>query len=115
MKLNQNFGGWKITQALPKIVSFKEFVKWKPENERYKLHNRIIVKMPQPIGDYQEVRELQEINYPILWGGHPACPVDMALVSPTRQELIGYFFICQSLTGFLAFELTRECIRLNLP
>ncbi|MFN6540521.1 MAG: Uma2 family endonuclease [Nostoc sp. EkiNYC01] len=62
-----------MTQALPKIVTFEEFVKWKPENERYELHNGIITKMPQPVGDHEEV------------------------------------------TGFLAFELTRECIRLNLP
>lgn len=62
-----------MTQALPKIVTFEEFVKWKPENESYELHNGIIVKMPQPVGDHEEV------------------------------------------TGFLAFELTRECIRLNLP
>jgi hypothetical protein len=26
-----------------------------------------------------------------LWGGHPARRVNMALVSPTPQELIGYF------------------------
>ncbi|MEH2298481.1 MAG: Uma2 family endonuclease [Nostoc sp.] len=62
-----------MTQALPKIFNFEEFVKWKPENERYELHNGTIVKMPQPVGDHEEV------------------------------------------TGFLAFELTRECIRLNLP
>jgi Uma2 family endonuclease len=62
-----------VTQALPKIVTFEEFVQWKPENERYELHNGIIIKMPQPVGDHEEV------------------------------------------TGFLAFELTRECIRLNLP
>ncbi|MDZ8078810.1 MAG: Uma2 family endonuclease [Nostoc sp. DcaGUA01] len=62
-----------MAQTLPKIVTFEQFVKWKPDNERYELHNGIIVKMPQPVGDHEEV------------------------------------------TGFLAFELTRECIRLNLP
>jgi Uma2 family endonuclease len=62
-----------MTQALPKIVTFEEFAKWKPENERCELHDGVIVKMPQPVGDHEEV------------------------------------------TGFLAFELTRECIRLNLP
>ncbi|MEH2339446.1 Uma2 family endonuclease [Nostoc sp.] len=62
-----------MTQALPKIVTFEEFVKWKPENEHYELHNGTIIKMPQPVGDHEEI------------------------------------------TGFLAFELTRECIRLNLP
>jgi Uma2 family endonuclease len=37
------------------------------------LHDGVIVKMPQPTGDHEEV------------------------------------------VGFLAFEITRECIRLNLP
>ncbi|RCJ20307.1 hypothetical protein A6V25_26095 [Nostoc sp. ATCC 53789] len=37
------------------------------------------------------LRELQEINYPILWGGHLARPVYMAGKMPTPQELIGYF------------------------
>ncbi|PMB19123.1 Uma2 family endonuclease [Fischerella thermalis CCMEE 5205] len=62
-----------MTQALPKLLTFEEFVEWKPDGERYELHNGVIVKMPQPVGEHEEV------------------------------------------TGFLAFELTRECIRLNLP
>ncbi|MBX9254685.1 hypothetical protein H1Q63_12125 [Desmonostoc muscorum CCALA 125] len=43
--------------------------------------------------------ELQEINYPILWGGHLARSVHRASETPTLQELIGYFFICQSLNS----------------
>ncbi|MEH2151177.1 hypothetical protein [Nostoc sp.] len=43
------------------------------------------------------IRELQEINYPILWGGRLARPIDWAGETPTPQELIGYFFICKSL------------------
>jgi Uma2 family endonuclease len=62
-----------MTQALPKLVTFEEFVEWKPDGERYELHDGVIIKMPQPVGEHEEV------------------------------------------TGFLAFELTRECIRLNLP
>ncbi|MEH2062615.1 MAG: response regulator [Nostoc sp.] len=45
------------------------------------------------------LRELQEINYPILWGGRLARPSHRALMLPTPQELVGYFF-CQSLTAF---------------
>ncbi|TFI51529.1 Uma2 family endonuclease [Mastigocladus laminosus UU774] len=62
-----------MTQALPKLVTFEEFVESKPDGERYELHNGVIIKMPQPVGEHEEV------------------------------------------TGFLAFEVTRECIRLNLP
>ncbi|MHC5929490.1 glycosyltransferase family 39 protein, partial [Nostoc sp.] len=46
-------------------------------------------------------RELQEINYPILWGGHPARPVHRAGETPTPQELIGYFFIWKFLNKTL--------------
>ncbi|QFS45784.1 dolichyl-phosphate-mannose--protein mannosyltransferase [Nostoc sphaeroides CCNUC1] len=43
------------------------------------------------------VRELQEINYPLLWGGQHERPMDWALMLPTPQELIGYFFIWKPL------------------
>jgi Uma2 family endonuclease len=64
-----------MTQALPKPITVEEFAAWYPENpqKRYELHNGVIVEMPLPVGEHEEV------------------------------------------TGFLAFELTRECIRLNLP
>jgi Uma2 family endonuclease len=36
-----------MTQALPKIVTFDEFITWYPENSgvRYELHNGQIVEM----------------------------------------------------------------------
>ncbi|MEH1812481.1 MAG: Uma2 family endonuclease [Nostoc sp.] len=64
-----------MIQALRQLVTFDEFVAKYPDNtgKRYELHDGVIVEMPQPTGDHQEV------------------------------------------VGFLAFEITRECIRLNLP
>ncbi|MDZ8134539.1 MAG: Uma2 family endonuclease [Nostoc sp. DedQUE04] len=64
-----------MIQALRKVVTFDEFVAKYPDNtgKRYELHDGVIVEMPQPTGDHEEV------------------------------------------VGFLAFEITRECIRLNLP
>ncbi|MGH1395240.1 MAG: Uma2 family endonuclease [Trichormus sp.] len=64
-----------MTQALRKLTTFDEFVaKYPDETEkRYELHDGVVVEMPQPTGEHEEV------------------------------------------TGFLAFEITRECIRLNLP
>ncbi|MBN4000443.1 Uma2 family endonuclease [Nostoc sp. LPT] len=64
-----------MIQALRKLVTFDEFVAKYPDNtgKRYELHDGVIVDMPQPTGDHEEV------------------------------------------VGFLAFEVTRECIRLNLP
>ncbi|OIP71856.1 MAG: hypothetical protein AUK43_05145 [Oscillatoriales cyanobacterium CG2_30_40_61] len=45
-----------MTQALPKLVNFEEFVEWLPENSavRYELHNRDIVEMAQPVGEHEE-------------------------------------------------------------
>ncbi|QLE40830.1 hypothetical protein FD723_10400 [Nostoc sp. C052] len=45
------------------------------------------------------LRELQEINYPILWRGHLARHINWAGKMPTPQEGIGYFFIWKSLTS----------------
>ncbi|MFN6481017.1 Uma2 family endonuclease [Nostoc sp. DedQUE07] len=64
-----------MIQALRKVVTFDQFVAKYPDNtgKRHELHDGVIVEMPQPTGDHEEV------------------------------------------VGFLAFEVTRECIRLNLP
>ncbi|RCJ28552.1 hypothetical protein A6770_23415 [Nostoc minutum NIES-26] len=44
-----------MTQALPKIVTFDEFIAWYPENSgiRYELHNGEIVEMSQPTGKHE--------------------------------------------------------------
>ena len=46
-----------MTQALPKtkLVTFEEFVNWKPDGGSYELHDGVIVKMPQPLGEHEEV------------------------------------------------------------
>ncbi|MBO3459297.1 Uma2 family endonuclease [Aetokthonos hydrillicola Thurmond2011] len=46
-----------MIQSLPKLVTFDEFVVWYPENSeyRYELHNGVIVEMPPPTGDHEEV------------------------------------------------------------
>lgn len=47
-----------MTQAIPKLVTFEEFVDWLPENSsvRYELHNRNIVEKVQPVGEHEEVK-----------------------------------------------------------
>ncbi|BAT54508.1 hypothetical protein NOS3756_34790 [Nostoc sp. NIES-3756] len=47
-----------MTQAIPKPVTFAEFVDWLPENTevRYELHNGSIVEMAQPVGEHEEVK-----------------------------------------------------------
>ena len=44
-----------MTQALPKLVSFEEFVNWKPSNGFYELHNGVIVEMSQPLGEQEDI------------------------------------------------------------
>ncbi|MCF2147543.1 Uma2 family endonuclease [Desmonostoc muscorum LEGE 12446] len=46
-----------MTQALRKLVTFDEFVAQYPQNpqKRYELHDGIIVEMPPPTGDHEEI------------------------------------------------------------
>ncbi|MEH2373149.1 Uma2 family endonuclease [Nostoc sp.] len=46
-----------MTQALRKLVTFDEFVADYPENsqKRYELHDGVIVEMPPPTGDHEEI------------------------------------------------------------
>ncbi|MUG91308.1 Uma2 family endonuclease [Scytonema sp. UIC 10036] len=46
-----------MTQALTKQVTFDEFIAWYPENpqRRYELHDGVIVEMPPPVGDHEQV------------------------------------------------------------
>ncbi|MGI8500871.1 MAG: Uma2 family endonuclease, partial [Hassallia sp.] len=46
-----------MTQTLPKLITFDEFVEWIPENspKRYELYNGVIVEMAQPVGAHEEV------------------------------------------------------------
>jgi Uma2 family endonuclease len=42
-----------MVQALPKPVTFADFVEWKPEGKRYELHNGVVVEMNQPSGQHE--------------------------------------------------------------
>jgi Uma2 family endonuclease len=44
-----------MSQAISKLVSFEDFVAWRPEGGRYELHDGVIVEMPQPTGDYEDI------------------------------------------------------------
>ena len=43
-----------MTQAIPKITTFEDFLDWKSENKRYELYEGIIVEM-QPTGKHEEI------------------------------------------------------------
>jgi len=83
-----------MTQAIPKLVTFEEFVDWLPENSgvRYELHNGSIVEMAQPVGDHEEVKgflakkltvELSRLDLPFF------IP-NQAMVRPLEKDS-GYF------------------------
>jgi Uma2 family endonuclease len=46
-----------MVQALAKteLVTFSEFAEWKPENRLYELHDGVIVEMPQPRGEHEDI------------------------------------------------------------
>lgn len=45
-----------MTQALPKLVTYEEFIEWYPnDGVRYELHKGVIVEMPPPVGDHEDV------------------------------------------------------------
>ncbi|WP_392436114.1 Uma2 family endonuclease [Chlorogloeopsis fritschii PCC 9212] len=46
-----------MTQALPKQITFDEFIEWLPESSevRYELHDGVIVEMPKPTGQHSNV------------------------------------------------------------
>lgn len=55
-----------MIQAIPKLVTFKEFIDWLPENfgVRYELHNGDIVEMAQPVGEHEEVKSFLGVEIP---------------------------------------------------
>jgi Uma2 family endonuclease len=52
-----------MIQAIPKPVTFDEFVAWYPQNSerRYELHNGVIIEM-FPTGDHEEVTGFLNLN-----------------------------------------------------
>ncbi|KAF3883814.1 MULTISPECIES: Uma2 family endonuclease [Nostocales] len=44
-----------MTQALPKLVTFEEFLRWKPEVGRYELHNGLVIET-QPTGPHERIK-----------------------------------------------------------
>lgn len=45
-----------MTQALPQLVTFEQFMEWYPSNGvRYELHKKVIIEMPPPTGEHENV------------------------------------------------------------
>ncbi|MGB3264156.1 MAG: Uma2 family endonuclease [Microcoleus sp.] len=79
-----------MTQALPKLLNFEDFVEWLPENSavRYELHNRNIVEIVQPAGKHQEVTGFLtiKISAQIDRLGLPYSIPNQAIVRPPEKD-----------------------------
>ncbi len=71
-----------------KLVTFEEFVKWKPDGRRYELHDGVIVEMTQPLGDHEEVTGFLATKLPIEYDrlNLPYFVPKTALVKPSDNE-----------------------------
>ncbi len=83
-----------MTQALPKLVTFEEFVDWLPENSgvRYELHNGEIIQMAQPVGEHEEVTGFLTIKLSVAIDrlDLPYFITNQAIVRPPEADS-GYF------------------------
>jgi Uma2 family endonuclease len=76
-----------MTQAISKLMSFDEFIEWKPENRRYELHNGVVFEM-QPTGKHEEIVEFLQTEL-ILESRRLQLPyrfLKNAMVKSYRQE-----------------------------
>ncbi|MEH2444573.1 MAG: Uma2 family endonuclease [Nostoc sp.] len=79
-----------MTQAIPKLVTFEEFVDWLPENRRvrYELHKGEIVEMAQPVGEHEEVKGFLGIEIPVEIKrlGLPYFMPNQVIVRPAEKD-----------------------------
>ncbi|MEH2295573.1 Uma2 family endonuclease [Nostoc sp.] len=79
-----------MTQAIPKLVTFEEFVDWLPEirRVRYELHKGQIVEIAQPVGEHEEVKGFLciEIAVEIQRLGLPYFMPNQVIVRPPEKD-----------------------------
>ncbi|HBL10424.1 MAG TPA: hypothetical protein DD379_03245 [Cyanobacteria bacterium UBA11162] len=76
-----------MTQALPKPITFEDFLEWKPETGRYELHDGVIIEM-QPTGEHEEVKGFlaSELTVEFKRLKLPYFIPNQALVKPPGKE-----------------------------
>lgn len=76
-----------MTQALPKPITFEQFLEWKPENGRYELHNGVIIEI-QLTGEHELVRAflISELNFECRRLKLPYSVPAQVLVKPVEKE-----------------------------
>ncbi|MCG6134390.1 MAG: Uma2 family endonuclease [Nostoc sp. LLA-1] len=79
-----------MTQAIPqpKLVTYAEFLEWKPEGKRYELYDGVIVEMPQPSGEHEDIGGFLtlEVSTEIKRLNLPYTIPKQALVKPPESE-----------------------------
>ncbi len=77
-----------MVQALKKTVTLAEFIKWKPEDKRYELHDGVIIEMSQPLGGHEEVTGFLTIDLSVECKRLklPYLIPNKALVKPPESE-----------------------------
>ncbi len=80
-----------MTQALPKLIEFAEFLDWKPEGNSYELHEGVIVEM-QPTGKHEEITGFLTTEFALEYRklNLPYFIPKTVLVKPTGKQS-GYF------------------------
>lgn len=78
------------TQIKPQLITFAEFLDWKPENTRYELHKGVIIEM-QPRGKHEEISGFLAVELAFLFrqGNLPYFLPKQALVK-VPEENTGY-------------------------
>ncbi|WP_414563387.1 MULTISPECIES: Uma2 family endonuclease [unclassified Anabaena] len=79
-----------MTQAIPKpkLVTYAEFLEWKPEGKQYELHDGVIFEMPQPSGKHEDIGGFLtlEVSAEIKRLNLPYTIPKQALVKPPESE-----------------------------
>jgi Uma2 family endonuclease len=79
-----------MTQAITKhkIITYEEFVAWKPEGTSYELHDGVIFEMPQPLGEHENIGGFLtlELSAEIKRLNLPYTIPKQALVKPPQSE-----------------------------
>lgn len=79
-----------MTLAIPKQVTFDEFIAWYPENSeyRYELHDGVIVQMPKPTGSHSQIAGFltAELNFEIRRLQLPYFLPSECLVKPNNDR-----------------------------
>ncbi|XZF60804.1 MAG: Uma2 family endonuclease [Gloeotrichia echinulata DVL01] len=77
-----------MTQAQTKLVTFEEFTAWRPSDLRYELHDGVIVEMPQPSGDHEDVVGflVQQFTVEYVRLNLPYIIPKTVLVKPAKNE-----------------------------